>query len=921
MFIKNKILFWFLFPSIVIATVTTVFCYLHTSKVVRKNIFDQLEIAVFELHNNIEIFLSGKQGRTADFSSDGFIKNCTEEIARKDNMREYYTNVLNNHLVTSKKPLDSDILEVFVTDLNGKVISSTDAGLVGRDVSDETYFSETLKSGSYISDIHSHPDYKQNAYFDVSNVLFIKGGQGSIGIIVNRYNGDCLSRVIHRGIKGKLGQVTQPDGWGETGEMYIVNKNKLMITESRFVDDALYNQVVDTEGVRTTFDNRSGMAAIYLDYKDVQVLGVSKYFEVMDWVIVASKHVSEAFASIIYLRNFIIIIGATSIIVIVLVAVFVSTRVTNSITKTTEVTRNISKRDVEKPVMDYRSMDDLKKLGELINSELHKHRQASSYDIRSIKNEDLLLFKIKKSSEEWTIIFDAIPDIITIHDKNYKIVRANKAFYDVFNIDEKQLYDKKCSEIFRCSDTALHKCSLVKCARSSKPEYDEYDDPITGETILLLIYPLLNEESVFQGAIRQQKNITEKKKVDEKMKRSEMFSENLIETAHDAIVCIDEDGSVRVWNHSAEKIFGYSKSEIMGKSITIIIPEKYKKKHEEGLQRFLQTGQARMIGRSIDVFGKTKEGVEVPIGLSLSFQKIGNKRYNFTGIIRDRTFEVDTKQQLSEKSNKLEEYSQVLEQKVESRTLALREANKKLQETDQRKTEFLSVASHELRTPLAAVLGFATIINSRLRDFVFPNVKTDDSKVAKSISKVQRDLDIIILEGRRLTDLINDLLDIEKIESGGIKWKVEHISIADIIKRATALTSGSFVEYGLELISDVEDDLPEIVGDKNRLEQVVINLISNAMKFTQNGFVTCKARKINHYIVISVIDTGGGIPEVDQETIFDKFKQSGTAIKGKQKGTGLGLHICKEIVKHYGGRIWVESEQGKGSTFTFTLPL
>ncbi|KHE92031.1 MAG: two-component sensor kinase [Candidatus Scalindua brodae] len=203
MFIKNKILFWFLFPSIFIATVTTVFCYLHTSKVVRKNIFDQLEIAVFELQNNIEIFLSGKQGRTADFSSDGFIKNCTEEIARKDNMREYYTNVLNNHLVTSKKPLDSDILEVFVTDLNGKVISSTDAGQVGRDVSGETYFSETLKRGSYISDIHSHPDYKQNAYFDVSSVLFIKGGQVSIGIIVNRYNGDCLSRVIHRGIKGK----------------------------------------------------------------------------------------------------------------------------------------------------------------------------------------------------------------------------------------------------------------------------------------------------------------------------------------------------------------------------------------------------------------------------------------------------------------------------------------------------------------------------------------------------------------------------------------------------------------------------------------------------------------------------------------------------------------------------------------------
>jgi signal transduction histidine kinase len=255
------------------------------------------------------------------------------------------------------------------------------------------------------------------------------------------------------------------------------------------------------------------------------------------------------------------------------------------------------------------------------------------------------------------------------------------------------------------------------------------------------------------------------------------------------------------------------------------------------------------------------------------------------------------------------------------RTRALSEANKKLQETDHRKTEFLSVASHELRTPLAAVLGYATIINNRLQDFVFPNVRTDDSKVVRSISKVQSGLDTIISEGRRLTDLINDLLDIEKIESGEIEWKMEHLSVVEIMKRATALTNSSFEQYGLELISDVDDDLPEIVGDKDRLEQVVINLISNAMKFTENGSITCRAKKINNEIIISVIDTGTGIPDGDHGKIFDKFKQAGTALKGKPRGTGLGLPICKEIVAHHGGRIWVESKPGTGSTFSFTLPL
>ncbi|GAX61393.1 signal transduction histidine kinase [Candidatus Scalindua japonica] len=921
MTIKNKILFWFLIPSIIIITVTTVICYLYTCREIRKNIFDQLEIAADEIRTNVKIFLSGKQVLTFAFSSDGLIRECAEGIIRNDSTKEYYTNSLNNHLVTSKKPLDPDILDVFIADLDGKIISSTDAGILGRNISSETYFSETLKKGSCITDIHYSSEYGQNTFFDVSRTLLRKGGQDPIGLIINRYNGFSLNRAIHRKIKEGSGQKKQLNGFGETGEVYIVNNNKIMITESRFIEDAMYNQIVDNEGIRTAFENRTSVSGIYPDYKGISVLGVFKYMEEMDWVIAASKNVSEAFAPVTYLKYFILIIGSTGIVVILLVAVYISNKITGSLEKTTDVARRIARSDLESPIMGYRSMNDLKKLGELINSELHKHRQASSYDIRSIKNDDLFLFKIKRSSEEWTITFDATPDIITIHDKNYKIVRANKAFYDAFNIDEKQLYDKKCSEIFRCTDTALHKCSLVKCARSLKPEYEEFDDPITGETILLLIYPLLNEENVFQGAIRQQKNITEIKKIDEKMKRSEMFSENLIETAQDAIVCIDEDGSVRVWNHSAEKIFGYSKSEIIGKSVTLIIPEKYKKEHEEGLKRFLQTGQARIIGKSIEVSGKTKEGIEVPIELSLSFQKIENKRYYFTGIIRDRTFEMDAKQQLLEKSIKLEEYSQALEQKVESRTFALREANKKLQEADQRKTEFLTVASHELRTPLAAVLGYATIINNRLQNSVFPNVRTDDSKVARSIRKVESGLDTIILEGRRLTDLINDLLDIEKIESGEVEWKMEHISVVEIMKRAKALTHSSFEQDSCELIIDVDDELPEVLGDKNRLEQVIINLISNALKFTKKGFITCRARKLNNEIVVSVIDTGKGIPEGDHEKIFDKFKQSYTAIKGKQKGTGLGLPICKEIVKHHGGKIWVASEPGKGSNFSFTLPL
>ncbi len=271
---------------------------------------------------------------------------------------------------------------------------------------------------------------------------------------------------------------------------------------------------------------------------------------------------------------------------------------------------------------------------------------------------------------------------------------------------------------------------------------------------------------------------------------------------------------------------------------------------------------------------------------------------------------------------KLEECNRALEQKVEEKTLELREANRKLQEAEMTKAEFLSVVSHELKTPLAAVLGYAKIINKRLSDVIFPNVRSEDAKVEMSMGKVKNGLLTIVSEGQRVTALINDLLDITKIESGKVEWEMEPVSVAEVIEKATTISICSFELYSdIELRSDVENGLPEVVADRDRLIQVMLNLISNALKFTEKGSVLCSARKRDNEIIISVKDTGRGIYDVDQEKIFQKFIQTGTVVKGKQRGTGLGLPICKEIVGHHGGRIWVESEPGKGSTFLFTLPI
>jgi K+-sensing histidine kinase KdpD/CheY-like chemotaxis protein len=243
------------------------------------------------------------------------------------------------------------------------------------------------------------------------------------------------------------------------------------------------------------------------------------------------------------------------------------------------------------------------------------------------------------------------------------------------------------------------------------------------------------------------------------------------------------------------------------------------------------------------------------------------------------------------------------------------------EEANEAKSAFLSTVSHELRTPLTSVLGFAKIIKKRLEDKIFPTIQNGDSKIQRTIDQVEENLGVVVAEGERLTTLINNVLDLAKIEAGKIEWNMETINVSEIIERAAAATSSLFDNTEVKFIKDVEPDLPEIIGDQDKLIQVVINLISNAIKFTEKGSVTCRAKRTKDEMTVSVIDTGMGISQEDQSKVFDKFKQVGDTLTNKPKGTGLGLTISKEIIEVHGGKIQLKSKEGEGSTFYFTLPV
>jgi signal transduction histidine kinase len=258
----------------------------------------------------------------------------------------------------------------------------------------------------------------------------------------------------------------------------------------------------------------------------------------------------------------------------------------------------------------------------------------------------------------------------------------------------------------------------------------------------------------------------------------------------------------------------------------------------------------------------------------------------------------------------LDEARQVLaySRELERTTSELQTANLRLKELDRLKDEFISTVTHELRTPLTSIRSLAEILH-----------KNPD--LAKS--QHQSFSDIIIKESERLTRLINQVLDYEKIESAHMDWSIAPVDLSEIIQDAATATRQLVDEKGIRIEFTFEENLPPASGDRDRLVQVMVNLVSNAVKFCdpQRGQIGIKLRRVQENLRVDVSDNGIGIKPEDQHKIFEKFLQIKDPARGRPIGTGMGLTICKRIINFHHGRIWVDSQPGVGSTFSFTLPI
>lgn len=259
---------------------------------------------------------------------------------------------------------------------------------------------------------------------------------------------------------------------------------------------------------------------------------------------------------------------------------------------------------------------------------------------------------------------------------------------------------------------------------------------------------------------------------------------------------------------------------------------------------------------------------------------------------------------------------------LREREKSLEEARNHAESASAAKSMFLANVSHELRTPLTSIIGFTRVIQRQLARAIIPNVSMDAPKVPAALKHVAENIDIILVEGARLTTLINNLLDLEKIEAGEMSWNISAVPPADLLSQAGDATASLHESKDIRFDVEVEPGLPAVQADRDRVVQVLINLIANAVKFTPKGRVWCEAKRITgDFVEFAVSDTGIGIASAEHSTVFEKFRQVGDTLTDKPTGTGLGLAICKEIVEHLGGAIQVESTLGEGSRFSFTLPV
>jgi two-component system sensor histidine kinase/response regulator len=372
--------------------------------------------------------------------------------------------------------------------------------------------------------------------------------------------------------------------------------------------------------------------------------------------------------------------------------------------------------------------------------------------------------------------------------------------------------------------------------------------------------------------------------VSEERLREVEFYRSVLERSPDAFLVVDADGVIHLANEQCEKLFGYTRFELIGQKVEILVPDEIRPHHAELRASFHREPTTRAMGALRDLHGRRKDGSLVAVDIALSpVPAPGGGGIQVAVSVRDVT---------DRKHAEIE----------------LKEAKRKAEEATRLKSMFLANMSHEIRTPMNAIIGLShlalkTSLTAKQRDY---------------ISKVHN-------AGTSLLAIINDILDFSKIEAGKLDIEITDFRLDDIISSVTTVTGQKATDKSLELLAHIAPDIPQfLLGDPLRLGQILTNLVNNSVKFTESGEICVNVDMLQHtgekcQLRFSVRDTGIGMTKEQAARLFQPFTQADMSTTRKHGGTGLGLTVCRRLVELMGGQIWLDSEPGVGTTFTFTV--
>ena len=399
---------------------------------------------------------------------------------------------------------------------------------------------------------------------------------------------------------------------------------------------------------------------------------------------------------------------------------------------------------------------------------------------------------------------------------------------------------------------------------------------------------------------------------------------SLFENATEGIILTNGAGEIIMVNPAIERMFGYTRNELKGQPIEILIPDKYKPHHHQLRDGFYHKPSNRVMGQGRDLNGRKKDGTDMPVEVSLSHYRRDDELFVIAFLVditRRKEIELSMlkqKAELEKITDKIRQLNADLEVKVEERTLILKEALQKLEESQQElsealdkerqlneiKSRFVSMASHEFRTPLTTVLSSASLLSKY-------TTAEDQEKREKHIQRIKNSVN-------NLNDILEDFLSLGKLNEGRVDKKIEKVNLKEILsdtleEMKTMLKKGQHFELDCDGNCDA-------LTDKKLFRNILINLVSNAIKFSGEGKgIIIRGKAKEGRATISVADQGIGISQEDQEHLFSSFFRAANATN--IQGTGLGLHIVKRYVDLLEGQVELQSELNKGTTVTFTIPV